>query len=171
MKTFCTLRNMLLRNLEFNPEKVALIEGSRSYTFAEMVERCNRMANALLGFGLKKGERVAILSKNSIENAESYFSIPGAGLVLVMLNFRLAAKEMLDILIDAEPTVIMVNEEFLSHFEKIKDDLPFVKEVIFIGDPAKTPAGWHHYEELMVKASPALPEVLLNEDDLAEFIN
>ncbi|MCD6534517.1 MAG: AMP-binding protein, partial [Deltaproteobacteria bacterium] len=75
MKTFCTLRNMLQRNLEFNPEKVALIEGSRSYIFAQMVERCNRMANALLDFGLKKGERVAILSKNSIENAESYFSI------------------------------------------------------------------------------------------------
>ena len=170
MKTFCTLRNMLQRNLEFNPEKVALIEGSRSYTFAEMVERCNRMANALLELGLKKGERVAILSKNSIENAEAYFSIPGAGLVLVMLNFRLAPKEMLDILIDAEPSVVMVNEEYLGHFEKIKDDLPFVREVIFIGDPAKTPAGWFHYEELMAKASPALPEIPLSEDDLAALL-
>ena len=170
MKTFCTLRNMLQRNLEFNPEKVALIEGSRSYTFAQMVERCNRMANALLDFGLKKGERVAILSKNSIENAESYFSIPGAGLVLVMLNFRLAPKEMLDILIDSEPAVVMVNEEFLDHFKKIQEALPFVREVIFIGNPAKTPAGWHHYEELMAKASPTLPAVSLSEDDLAALL-
>ncbi len=170
MKTFCTLRNMLQRNLEFNPEKVALIEGSRSYTFAEMVERCNRMANALLSFGLKKGERVAILSKNSIENAESYFSIPGAGLVLVMLNFRLAPKEMLDILIDSEPSVIMVNEEYLGYFEKIRDDLPFIREVIFIGDSAKTPSGWYHYEELIGKASPSLPAVSLSEDDLAALL-
>ncbi|MEA1923000.1 MAG: long-chain-fatty-acid--CoA ligase [Pseudomonadota bacterium] len=170
METFCTLRNMLQRNLEFNPEKVALIEGSRSYTFAEMVERCNRMANALLNFGLKKGERVAILSKNSIENAESYFSIPGAGLVLVMLNFRLAPKEMLDILIDAEPAVVMVNEEFLGHFTEIREALPFVREVIFIGDPAKTPTGWHHYEELIAKASPTLPAVPLSEDDLAALL-
>ncbi len=170
MKTFCTLRNMLQRNLEFNPEKVALIEGSRSYTFAEMVERCNRMANALLDIGLQKGERVAILSKNSIENAESYFSIPGAGLVLVMLNFRLAPKELLDILIDSEPSVIMVNEEYLEHYEKIKNDLPFIREVIFIGDPAKTPAGWYNYEELLVKASPSLPTTLLSEDDLAALL-
>ena len=170
MKTFCILRNMLRRNLEFNPEKVALIEGHRSYTFAEMVERCNRMANALLGLGLKKGERVAILSKNSIENAESYFSIPGAGLVLVMLNFRLAPKEMLDILIDAEPAVVMVNEEFLGHYEKIRDDLPFVRDVIFIGDPAKTPVGWYHYEELLAEASPNVPEIPLNEDDLAALL-
>ncbi|MEA2109916.1 MAG: long-chain-fatty-acid--CoA ligase [Pseudomonadota bacterium] len=170
MKSFCTLRNMLRRNLEFNPEKVALIEGERSYTFAQMVERCNRMANALLDFGLKKGERVAILSKNSIENAESYFSIPGAGLVLVMLNFRLAPKEMLDILIDAEPTVVLINEEYLGHFEKIRQDLPFVREVIFIGDPAKTPAGWHHYEALMAQASLSCPDVLLSEDDLAALL-
>ncbi len=170
MKTFCTLRNMLRRNLEFNPEKVALIEGERSYTFAEMVERCNRMANALLGFGLKKGERVAILSKNSIENAESYFSIPGAGLVLVMLNFRLAPREMQDILIDAEPAVILVNQEYVGHYEQIKDSLPFVREVVFIGDPEKTPAGWHHYEELMHNAAPSVPDVPLFEDDLAALL-
>ena len=170
MKTFCTLRNMLQRNLEFNPDKIALIEEDRSYTFAEMVERCNRMANALLGFGLKKGERVAILSKNSIENAESYFSIPGAGLVLVMLNFRLAPKEMLDILIDAEPAVVMVNEEFLGHYEKIRGSLPFVREVIFIGDPAKTPDGWHNYEDLITTNSPVSPEVFLSEDDLAALL-
>ncbi|MBN2809788.1 MAG: AMP-binding protein, partial [Deltaproteobacteria bacterium] len=170
MKTFCTLRNMLQRNLEFNPEKTALIEGTRSYTFARMVERCNRMANALLGFGLQKGERVAILSKNSIENAEAYFSIPGAGLVLVMLNFRLAPKEMLDILLDSEPSVIMVNQEYLGHYEKIKASLPFVRQVIFIGDPANTPAGWHHYEELMAEASPARPAVSLFEDDLAALL-
>jgi acyl-CoA synthetase (AMP-forming)/AMP-acid ligase II len=161
---------MLRRNLEFNPEKAALIEGSRSYTFAEMFERCSRMANALLDFGLKKGERVAILSKNSIENAESYFSIPSAGLVLVMLNFRLAPREMQVILIDAEPTVVMVNEEYLGHYEQIKDALPFVREVVFIGDPEKTPEGWHHYEELMAQASPSCPAVPLSEDDLAALL-
>lgn len=170
MKTFCTLRNMLRRNLEFNPEKVALIEGEKIYTFAQMVERCDRMANALLDFGLKKGDRVAILSKNSIENAESYFSIPGAGLVLVMLNFRLAPREMRDILVDAEPTVVMVNEEYVAHYEQIKDTLPFVREVIFIGDPEKTPEGWHHYEELMSQSSPDIPDVDLFEDDLAALL-
>jgi acyl-CoA synthetase (AMP-forming)/AMP-acid ligase II len=170
MKTFCTLRTMLRRNLEFNPGKTALIEGTRSYTFAEMIERCNRMGNALLDFGLEKGERVAVISKNSIENAESYFSIPGAGLVLVMLNFRLAPREMQDILVDAEPAVVIVNREYVGHYEQIKDALPFVREVIFIGDPAETPAGWHHYEELLEKSSPDVPGADLFEDDLAALL-
>ncbi|MCK5679480.1 AMP-binding protein, partial [bacterium] len=170
MNKFCTLNNMLRRNLEFNPEKIALIEGSRSLTFAEMVDRCGRMANALLGFGLKKGERVAILSKNSIENAESYFSIPSANLVLVMLNFRLAPAEMKDVLLDAEPSVIMVNDEYLEHFEKIKGALPFIKEVVFIGDPARTPEGWHHYEGLISQAPSTKLEVSPVEEDLAALL-
>ncbi|NPA25149.1 MAG: long-chain-fatty-acid--CoA ligase [Deltaproteobacteria bacterium] len=170
MNDFCTLRTMLRRNLEFNPGKTALIEGERSYTFAEFADRCQRMANALLGFGLKKGERVAILSKNSIENAESYFSIPIAGLVLVMLNFRLAPREMLDILTDAEPAVLMVNQEYLEHYEEIKDRLPFVRKLIFIGDRNLRPEGWLHYEELIEKAPTDCPATPLYEEDLAALL-
>ena len=118
MKTFCTLRRMLARNLEFNPEKIALIEGERQYTFRDFSNRTNGIGNALLGLGLKKGERVAILSRNSIESAESYFSIPNAGLVLVMLNFRLAAPELLTILADAGVSALMVNQEFLGTVER-----------------------------------------------------
>ncbi len=170
MKDFCTLNQMLRRNLEFNPDKIALIEGKRSFTFAEMYDRCQRMANALLGFGLKKGERVAILSKNSIENAESYFSIPGAGLVLVMLNFRLAPRELKDILLDSEPGVIMVNEEYREAFAQIHKDLPSIKEVIFVGDPSQKPVGWHHYEELIAASSPDSVPITPAEDDLAALL-
>jgi len=170
MKSFCTLNNMLRRNLEFNPDKTALVEGERSYTFAEMYDRCNAMANALLDFGLKSGERVAILSKNSIENAESYFSIPSANLVLVMLNFRLAPRELQDILLDSEPTVIMVNEEYLEHFAQIQSVLPSIKEVIYIGDPAQKPVGWHHYEDLIAAAAAVVPDVFPSEDDLAALL-
>jgi len=91
MKTICTLQNMLRRNLELNPRKTALIEGDRELTFAQFGNRTRAIGSALLSFGLEKGDRVAILGHNSIANAEAYFSIPNAGLVLVMLNFRLAA--------------------------------------------------------------------------------
>ncbi len=161
---------MLRRNLEFNPDKTALIEGERSFSFAEMIDRCQRMANALLNFGLKKGERVAILSKNSIENAESYFSIPGANLVLVMLNFRLAPRELKDILLDSEPGAIMVNEEYRETFAEIHPELPFIKEVIYIGDPAEKPDGWHHYEELLAAAAVEAPAATPAEDDLAALL-
>ncbi|MCK5916272.1 MAG: AMP-binding protein, partial [Deltaproteobacteria bacterium] len=53
---------------------------------------------------------------------------------------------------------------------KISEFLPCVKEVIFIGDPAKTPEGWHHYEELIAEASSEKLEASAAEDDLAALL-
>ena len=170
MNTICTLRNMLTRNLEYNPDKTALIEGNRECTFREFADRTNRMGNALLAMGLDKGDRVAILSHNSMENAESYFSIPNAGLVMVMLNFRLAPTEIQTVLTDSEASVLMVGENYLPHIEKIRDELSFVKHFVFIGDPSKTPDGWHHYETLIKKSSPHVPDVEVTENDLAALM-
>ena len=167
MKDFCTLRTVIRRNLEYNPDKIAVIEDQRQFTFREFADRTRSMGNALLNLGLEKRDRVAILSKNSIENAETYFSIPNAGLVLVMLNFRLAPPEILTILKDSEASVLMVNEEYMDHIEKLKADLGFIKYVIFIGDLAKTPAGWLHYETLIAQTPSHVPAVPVYEDDLA----
>lgn len=170
MNTICTLRTMVSRNLESNPDKIALIESDRQYTFREFANRTRRMGNALLNLGLKKGDRVAILSQNSIENAESYFSITCAGLVLVMLNFRLAPKEILTIIEDSEASVLMVNENYLGHIEEIKDELSYINDFIFIGDQKKTPKGWYHYEDLIERSSANIPDILVSEDDLAALM-
>ncbi len=170
MKTICTLKNMLERNLEYNPQNTAFIEGNRQYTFQEFWDRTNKMGNALLDLGLKKGDRVAILSHNSIENAESYFSIPDAGLVLVMLNFRLDPMEILTILADSDASVLMVNEKYLGYIDEIKDKLSFVKHFIFIGEKTKTPEGWYHYEEMIENSPKHTPAGEITEDDLAALI-
>ncbi|MCB2149285.1 MAG: AMP-binding protein [Deltaproteobacteria bacterium] len=170
MKTICTLRNMIRRNVEFNPQKIALIQGDRRYTFGQLSRRTGGMSNALLTLGLEKGDRVAILGPNSIENAEAYFSIPNAGLVLVMLNFRLAAPEILNILKDATPRAVMVHAAYRKTVAEIADRLGFVDHFIFIGDRAETPAGWHHYETLIEGASGGDPPVVVTEDDLAALM-
>lgn len=55
MDDICTLRTVLDRNLEYHPEKVALIEGDRHYSFREFTDRTRAMGNALLNLGLDKG--------------------------------------------------------------------------------------------------------------------
>lgn len=170
MDDICTLRTVLERNLEYNPHKIALVEGERRYSFLEFTQRTRAMGNALLNLGLNKGDRVAILSKNSMENAESYFSIPNAGLILVMLNFRLAAREVLAILEDSGASVLMVNQEYMDQVDQIKDELHFVKKYIFIGPSAQTPAGWLHYESLIAGSPDQVPPTELREDDLAALM-
>lgn len=170
MKEIRTLRTLLSRSMAYHPRRLALVEGERRYAFKDFADRAWRMGNALLGLGLKKGERAAVLSRNSLESAESYFSIPGAGLVLVMLNFRLAPPEILAVLADAEPALVMVNEEFLGHIKQIQHDLPFVREFVFIGDKSRTPEGWRHYETLIEESHGHEPAVEVAEDDLAALM-
>lgn len=166
----CTLRTIVRRNLRSNPDKTALIEGERQCTFRDFADRTYRMGNALLELGLERSGRVAILSRNSMENAESYFSIPNAGLVLVMLNFRLAEPELLVVLSDAQASALMVNEEFLPQIEAIKDRLGFIEHYIYIGDKAGCPESWHHYETLIEQSLPHEPAVEITEGDLAALM-
>ena len=72
-KQFSTIRTLLDRNAMLYPEKIAMkeIDGTRAYTYKELKDRTNRMGNALYDLGIKKGERVAILSQNSFEYIES----------------------------------------------------------------------------------------------------
>ncbi|MFH1139603.1 MAG: long-chain-fatty-acid--CoA ligase [Pseudomonadota bacterium] len=170
MKTICTLSNLVRRNVELNPDKPALIEGERSYTFRDFAARTGRMGAALLSLGLAKGDRAAILGHNSIENAEAYFSIPNAGLVLVMLNFRLAPAEIAVILEDSTPKALMVHAGYMKAIEKIQDRLDFVKTLIFIGPEEETPPGWYNYERLIREAPAAEPGVKITEDDLAALM-
>jgi len=170
MNDICTLRTVLERNLEYHPEKVALIEGDRQVTFREFTQRTRSMGNALLDLGLKKGDRVAILSHNSIENAESYFSIPNAGLVLVMINFRLAPKETLAILKDSGASVLIVNEQYKGHVDQIKGELGFIQQFVFIGPAADIPDGWLHYETMIASSSFETPPNALSENDLAALM-
>lgn len=170
MQDFATLKTIVARNLEYHPDKIALIEGERQLSFRQFADRTRAMGNALLTLGLKKGDRVAILSQNSIENAETYFSIPNAGLVLVMLNFRLASPEILTILRDARVGALMVNERFMASIEAIRENLSFVDHFIFIGDRAKTPDGWHHYESMIENASTDIPPTDVEEQDLAALM-
>jgi acyl-CoA synthetase (AMP-forming)/AMP-acid ligase II len=74
------------------------------------------------------------------------------------------------ILEDAQISVLMVNEEYLPQYEQIKDKLGFVKQFIFIGDKAKMPAGWHHYETLIEQTPSHEPKVEVFEDDLAALM-
>ncbi|GKT09736.1 class I adenylate-forming enzyme family protein [Desulforhabdus sp. TSK] len=170
MSSEYTLRAMLTPDPPHDLDKPAFIENDRQFTYREFIERTRRMGNALLGFGLQKGDRVAILSKNSIENAESYFSIPNAGLVLVMLNFRLAMPEVETILDDAQASVLMVHEEYLDQIEQIRPRLSFVKHFILFGNQSKLREGWHDYEALMEQSSPQAPPVEVADDDLAALM-
>ena len=76
------------------PEKTAVVDGERRYSYRELAERSWRLANALRSAGLRKGDRVATLLFNSAPMLEAHFGVPAAGGVLVAVNNRLASAEV-----------------------------------------------------------------------------
>jgi long-chain acyl-CoA synthetase len=93
---FQTVRTLIARNAALYPQKTAMkeFETGRSCTFDDLLERAKRIGSALHGMGVKKGERVGIMSQNSYEYMELILSVTAAGYVFVPVNFRLAGREM-----------------------------------------------------------------------------
>src|SRR5215472_13997338 len=86
--------DFLHRASHLYPDKVAVVDGSRRYSYRELAERSWRLANALRAAGLRKGDRVATLLFNSAPMLEAHFGVPAAGGILVAVNHRLASAEV-----------------------------------------------------------------------------
>jgi len=84
----------LRKGLTRHPHRAAVIAGDRRLSFAEVDERASRLAAALQGSGLQRGDRFAILATNVLEYPEIEIAAQRAGLILVPLNYRLAVAEM-----------------------------------------------------------------------------
>lgn len=151
-----TLAQILSAQARLNPDKMAVRDLDRAMTYKVWNERSNRLANALLGLGLKKGDRVAVLAYNCVEWAEIYTGTAKAGLVAVPINFRLVGKEIQFIADNAEVSAFIVQDELLGIVEEVKSDLSCPQSrFIVIGEA--TPAGFHGYESLLAAASDREP--------------
>jgi fatty-acyl-CoA synthase len=75
-------------------DRTAIVDGERSFTYAEFADRAHRLAGALLGLGVPPGGRVAALCVNSHTMLELHNGVPLAGGVLVPLNIRLSRDEL-----------------------------------------------------------------------------
>ena len=67
-------------------EKVAVIDGARHYTYAQLLDRCVRLASALTRLGVRRLDTVAIIAPNIPEMIEAHFALPMIGAVLNPLN-------------------------------------------------------------------------------------
>ena len=111
------------KHAALRPRSEAIIDvpNQRRITFGELDERVRRAANGLRGgLSMDQGDRVAILSKNSIEYQELYFAAGRAGLIAQPLNWRLGPKELAKIISDASPKALVVSDEFVKEATELQ---------------------------------------------------
>jgi fatty-acyl-CoA synthase len=124
----------LERSADVFREKPAVVYGDRSYTYPEMRARARRLASALRGAGVEKGDRVAILCPNIPPMLEAHFGVPLAGAILVAINTRLSSDEIGYILNHAGAKVLLVDTELAPIIERCRDELRTVERFVTIVD-------------------------------------
>lgn len=103
------------------PERLFLREeDGREFDNREFNRRVNRMAHALGGMGLARGDRVAALMTNSSEFLEIFFACAKTGVIMVPLNFRLAPPELIYIIGNSSPKVLVYSPDFADKVKAVK---------------------------------------------------
>lgn len=138
----------------------------RRFTFAQTNARSNRLANALLELGLRKGDCVAFLASNRIEVVEIYFALAKAGLVGMPLNYRLAPVEIVALMKEVDAVAMLFEGRFVDTAALVHREMPQVRAQIRIGAPdGEAQLAAHDYDDLLAAASPAEPGVEVSEAD------
>jgi 3-(methylthio)propionyl---CoA ligase len=127
--------------------------GIHRYSYRASRERIGRLANALVGLGVKPGDRVATLAWNGYRHFELYFAIAGIGAVCHTINPRLFPEQITYIANHAEDTTLFFDLTFLPLVEKLKPALKTIKTYVLMTDrehmPANGIAGLLCYEGLL----------------------
>jgi fatty-acyl-CoA synthase len=165
VKHLLTLSDAVATSARLQPNRIGTRDSKRALTFAEWDERASRLANALLGLGLKKGDRVALLAYNAVEWMEIYVGLARAGLVSVPLNFRLIGTDVAYIVSDCEARALIAQTDLCGTVDAVRSQISLDPRC-YVAFGAGAPAGWQNYESLIAAASPVPPAVEVNPEDM-----
>ena len=165
MTDVLTIGDMLTTHARLQPDRIGARDLEREISFSQWNERSCRLANALLGLGLNKGDRIGVFAFNRLEWAEIYVAVAKAGLVAVPVNFRLTAAEATFICQDCQIAALVSEQAMLGVASDVRENLslPEGRHIHFGADD--TPAGWTSFEELIAKAAGDEPEQAVVPDD------
>jgi fatty-acyl-CoA synthase len=151
--------SFLARSASLHPDRTAVVHGELRRTYEELDARVSRLASALRARGLRRRDRVAILSPNTPALLEAHFGVPAAGGVLVAINARLSAPEVRAILEHSGARTLLVDAELLP----VVGEPPVGVDVVRIDDTA---APDDPYEQLLAEGDPAAaPRTLEDEEE------
>ena len=114
------------------PDKVALVEAGtkRSVTYTELLMKVDRAADMFFEHGIRKGDRVSVAHRNSIDTVVANFGLYKLGAVCIPMNFMVTKPEELEfILKDAGAKAVVTQAEFIRHYIKVLPDLPDIKYI------------------------------------------
>jgi fatty-acyl-CoA synthase len=158
----------LYRGVDLYGKKVGIVSGESRFTYAEFGERCERLAAGLLAQGIKPGDRVAYLSFNNHQLLEGYFAVPLIRGIVMPLNVRLTAQELVQILNHSGARMLIFENDFGRLVDAFRVACPSVERFICMGP--KIPPAHLTYEDLLSTGRIDRPDLFsFQENEIAEL--
>ncbi|MDJ0985936.1 MAG: class I adenylate-forming enzyme family protein [Desulfobacterales bacterium] len=138
-----TLGQVLQKSAAESPDKVAILDGDRRATYAELNSAADALAAGLTKLGIQKGDRVAIYMKNSLELVSAFYALQKIGVVVVWVNAIYRIHEAEFILKNSEARGLFIFDrwdgyDYVSGILKIKSSLPDLEHIIVAGGGPET---------------------------------
>lgn len=160
--------NYLIQNARFIPDKPAIIYGDRHVNWREMNDRINRLAQAFLSMGVKKGDKIAFMFHNCPEFLEINWATQKVGAVPVPMNYRFMTNEIVFQCQNCDAAIFLFEDIWIDQIEAALPELPDVKAFICRGK--NRPEGIREYEDVMADHPPVEPNVPTTGDDICVII-
>ena len=150
----------LLISSSICPDREAIIFEGNRWSFSDLADRSNRLANALAGMGVGQGDKVGMLQVNCNECIEVYFATAKLGATYVPLNFRARAEELEFMINFSEASALFLGQRYVKMLNSMREQIPGMKNFVSVEGPAE---GMLDYESVIAEADPE--EVFTDIDD------
>ncbi|MFS0688805.1 long-chain-fatty-acid--CoA ligase [Sporosarcina sp. 179-K 8C2 HS] len=157
-----TMGNMIRQNASKLKDKTAVIFQGKTFSYKQLNERANRLANAFKARGYEKGDKVAVLMKNNAAYVDIIVGLSKIGVVIVPMNYRLVGREIEYILQNSDSRGLILSSEY----EKELDSIQSVAEldtILVVGGTSQ--AERLDYESFLLSGSEEEPVAEVNELD------
>jgi acyl-CoA synthetase (AMP-forming)/AMP-acid ligase II len=163
-----TLGDVVTDNAVRFSDVVAYRHGDRTVTHAQLRDRGARLVSAMGAAGVRRQDRIAVLSRNSIEFGELHAAIQLSGIIMATINFRLSPPEMGDVLRRVRPSIVFCADEFAAVIAQLAADLPYSPVLVAIGGEPR--AGTLGYERFIEGGRGGEPDFVARPDDIAYLL-
>ncbi len=163
------LVDVIAKNARFHANQPAFIEvkpvtGSRKETsWLQFHDRTNRIANVMINRGIRKGQKVSLLGRNSIHWLEAFFGIMKTGAWVIPLNYRFTNEDLIYCADLAEPSIFILDEEFIDRTDEIRKKLSKTGTSVCLGHSTRDDV--ENMEDLIVNIGSNSPEIDIDDED------
>ncbi len=159
---------LLSHHAKYRPDHTAFVCGDERFNYREFNRYVNRLANALLNSGLKKGDKFATLLPNCVVLMAAYWAAAKTGLVIVPSSTMLKESGLSSLLQSSDTLMVIADASFADTLDIIRGDLPYIKDdrYILVG-LKKNRKGFKSYDDFIADSSEENPEgVILDDNDI-----